>query len=179
MFIPLCRNMTIFFFFLISLTKIWNHSFKMRFIVKIENVHIAVILFSGFHTFHTFLKMIIYYDTWHKLVTMQEQFLFPQHLPIISPLAPPYPPSPFFIHLISPPSVSSHFFHYSPPWPSSHWPLSCLCKRHCRHFPARLTALIQRNANSLQPDPVSFQCYPNRAVQPSWNQHHECFHHSY
>lgn len=75
--------------------------------------------------------------------------------------------------------MSSHFFHYSPPWPSSHWSPSCLCKRHRRHFPARLTASIQRNANSLQPDPVSFQCYPNRAVQPSWNQHHECFHHSY
>lgn len=40
-------------------------------------------------------------------------------------------------------------------------------------------APIQRNANSLQPDPVSLQRYPNRTVQPSWNQHHEFFHHSY
>lgn len=51
--------------------------------------------------------------------------------------------------------------------------------RRCSLFPARLTAPIQRNANSLQLDPVSLQCYPNRAVQPSWNQHHECFRHSY
>lgn len=49
-------------------------------------------------------------------------------------------------------------------------------------LPAHITAVIWRNANSLQPDPVSLQCYPNRptrAVQPPWNEHHECFRHSY
>lgn len=47
--------------------------------------------------------------------------------------------------------------------------------RHRRH----LQASIQKNANSLQSDPMSFQCYPNRAVQPSWNQDCERFQHSY
>lgn len=60
----------------------------------------------------------------------------------------------------------------------SHWSLFCPVKC-CSPLPACLTVWIQRNANSLQPDPLSLQCYPNRAAQPSWNQHHECFHHSY
>lgn len=61
-----------------------------------------------------------------------------------------------------------------PPWPR--WSISWLCKG--QSTAAISHPSIQRNANSLQPDPVSLQCYPNRAVQPSWNQHHECFHHS-
>lgn len=62
----------------------------------------------------------------------------------------------------------------------SHVSLSGPVKAKCwSPLPAGLTVWIQRNANSLQPDPLSLQCYPNRAAQPSWNQHHECFHHSY